>query len=252
LSARRVRGALIVATIAVTAAAAGGCGSDASQHLSVWSERSLDGPVQRSLRHAGIEASIQRGDSGALLERASLGRAPRPDVVVVATFSPAPFDPARARPARILASDALVAVVRADTAVNPSFVLRPRTVAIARGGTLLGSKTRLALASDVDRTRRRVRSVSGAGPAVVAAVLARRAVAGVVFRSTLRSLPRGTRARLAVVPIDALRSRKLLVTAAVSRSATASRAEAARRWLRADGTAADLRAAGLDAPYREP
>jgi hypothetical protein len=252
LSARRLCGALIVATIAATALATGGCGSDASQHLSVWSERALHGAVERSLQHAGIEASIRPGDSGDLLERASLGRSPRPDVVVVATFSPAPFDPARARPARILASDALVAVVRADTAVNPSFVLRPRTLAIARAGTLLGSKTRLALAADVDATRRRVRSVSGAGPAVVAAVVARRAVAGVIFRSTLRSLARGTRAGLAVVPIDALRSRRLLVTAAVSRSSTADRAAAAQRWLRADDTAADLRAAGLDAPYREP
>jgi hypothetical protein len=218
----------------------------------VWSERSLHGAVEHSLRHAGIEASIRPGDSGALLERASLGRPPRPDVVVVATFSPAPFDPARARPAKILASDELVGVVRADAGVDPHFVLRPRTLAIASAGTLLGSKTRVALTPDVDRARRRVRSVSGAGPAVVAAVLARRAVAGVVLRSTLRSLGRGTRARLAVVPIEGLRAGDVFVTAAISRSSTAGRAAAAQRWLRADGTAADLRAAGLDAPYREP
>jgi hypothetical protein len=249
-----MRGRSVVSglVLAAVVAATGGCGSDAPQQLSVWSERALRGAVERSLQHAGIDASLRPGDSGALLEQASLGRPPRPDVVVVATFSPAPFDPARARPAQILASDQLVAVVRADAGINPRFVLRPRTLAIASAGTLLGSKTRVALTGAVGHARPRVRSVPGEAPAVVAAVLARRAVAGVVLRSTLRSLGRGTRARLAVVSVDGLRAGDLYVTAAISRSSTAGRAAAARRWLRADGTAADLRAAGLNAPYREP
>jgi hypothetical protein len=82
--------------------------------------------------------------------------------------------------------------------------------------------------------------------------LRRRAAAGIILRSTLRTLNASLRARIQVVPIEGLQSTKLFVTAAVSPTLTPARRATAERWLRRAGTAARFRSMGLEAPYREP
>jgi hypothetical protein len=244
-----------IATLASSAALAvtvGGCAGGDGPRLSVWSERALTPAVDGSLKRAGIEPSIVGGDSTALLERAAAGRLSAADVVVVETFSPVPFDPAHSRPARILASDALATIVPRRSSIDGRFVYRPRALAIAGPATALGKQTRVAFERVPGENRPRPHMVPGGAGDVVASVLRGDSDAGVVLRSTLRLLPVQRRARLEVVDLAGLPAMRLLVTASISRTTSPARQAIARRWMRAATTSASLRAAGLDAPYREP